>query len=540
PSRLDLFPALMSAQAIVDVLPPPDLHLDDGSDWDDLDARVAEIDYWEMLFPSQFAAPTKLEDLVILATIMQFRGETKPPRETPATRLRNDEVRAGVWASPNSSWLLILVGLGPWVEVVGNYIRDPLLAIGGGDSKVLASAKAPRLGQSLNERFRKCCVVGGQRIRFSHQARRAEGVEKIRDARRERIFRTNVLLSKSLFAQLTSFQFVRQKGQRRQVEHGVNKLHHGGLTPLRVRNVVSARVGRNHDEWNARPIGDYRVIWTKIADRRLNVVIVALRVVPGYDDGALVPIRTRGDFVDRFGYHGFADLRIRIGRMIIITEEIRLDLRIRIDRLQAEQVRIASLDEKDAALPRERTVLDCAEEVTETVKLLCHLGVVCDVAEILRPVVVGDVGSVSPIRVHGTFVRIGHFLVKSFFVPTEGNTRLMQLIDEFQVVLHVAKVATGIAVRRGFFFQLAARQCQRESRKSQVELYAIARKITGIHRQLFRRRSGIGWRSPKGITVVDQWNPRQGSAVIGIALVRMQSPLRLARLGTDNRQIPRR
>ncbi len=100
---MDLLPALISLQTIVDVLPSPDLHLDDGSDWDDLDARAAETDYWEMLFPSQFAAPTELEDLVILATIMQFRGETPRLLETPATRLHNDEVRADIYASPNSS-----------------------------------------------------------------------------------------------------------------------------------------------------------------------------------------------------------------------------------------------------------------------------------------------------------------------------------------------------------------------------------------------------------------------------------------------------
>ncbi len=32
----------------------------DAGDWSDLDARVAQTDYWEMLLPSQYAAPTEL------------------------------------------------------------------------------------------------------------------------------------------------------------------------------------------------------------------------------------------------------------------------------------------------------------------------------------------------------------------------------------------------------------------------------------------------------------------------------------------------
>jgi len=66
----------ISAQAIVDVLPSPDLRLDDAGDWDDLDARVAETDYWEMLLPSQFAAPTVL--LEKLAGELNLKRREKP------------------------------------------------------------------------------------------------------------------------------------------------------------------------------------------------------------------------------------------------------------------------------------------------------------------------------------------------------------------------------------------------------------------------------------------------------------------------------
>lgn len=50
----------LNAQAIVDVLPAPEFHHDDVNNWGELDARVMETDYWEMLLPSQFARPTDL------------------------------------------------------------------------------------------------------------------------------------------------------------------------------------------------------------------------------------------------------------------------------------------------------------------------------------------------------------------------------------------------------------------------------------------------------------------------------------------------
>lgn len=48
------------SQAIVEVQSRKDLGTAEGSDWDDLDERVSEGDYYEMLVPSQFATPTEL------------------------------------------------------------------------------------------------------------------------------------------------------------------------------------------------------------------------------------------------------------------------------------------------------------------------------------------------------------------------------------------------------------------------------------------------------------------------------------------------
>ncbi len=64
------------AQAIVDVLPT---HLPDAAgveDWDDLDRRVAQTDYWEMMVPSHFATPSPL--LENLAEELNLRRRGNP------------------------------------------------------------------------------------------------------------------------------------------------------------------------------------------------------------------------------------------------------------------------------------------------------------------------------------------------------------------------------------------------------------------------------------------------------------------------------
>jgi transglutaminase-like putative cysteine protease len=50
----------VAAQAIVEVSPPLELRPSEAVGWDELDTRVAEGDYWEMLLPSQYARPTEL------------------------------------------------------------------------------------------------------------------------------------------------------------------------------------------------------------------------------------------------------------------------------------------------------------------------------------------------------------------------------------------------------------------------------------------------------------------------------------------------
>ncbi len=64
------------AQAIVDVLPARILQAEAVEDWDELDKRVAQTDYWEMLLPSCFAMPTDL--LEKLASELNLRRRGNP------------------------------------------------------------------------------------------------------------------------------------------------------------------------------------------------------------------------------------------------------------------------------------------------------------------------------------------------------------------------------------------------------------------------------------------------------------------------------
>ena len=62
------------AQAIVDVLPMRELDPSAVEDWEELDRRVAQTDYWEMMVPSHFATPTPLLENLAQELDLQRRG----------------------------------------------------------------------------------------------------------------------------------------------------------------------------------------------------------------------------------------------------------------------------------------------------------------------------------------------------------------------------------------------------------------------------------------------------------------------------------
>jgi transglutaminase-like putative cysteine protease len=64
----------VAAQAVVEVLPPLVASAGEAGNWKELDARVAQGDYWEMLLPSQYARPTELLEKLKVELDLKRRG----------------------------------------------------------------------------------------------------------------------------------------------------------------------------------------------------------------------------------------------------------------------------------------------------------------------------------------------------------------------------------------------------------------------------------------------------------------------------------
>jgi transglutaminase-like putative cysteine protease len=88
----------VTAQALVEVQPLPDLETVSVGDWKDLDAQVAGGDYWDMLAPSRFAQPTPL----LRELARDVRAER---RDRPLEVLRelNDAIATTFEYMPNST-----------------------------------------------------------------------------------------------------------------------------------------------------------------------------------------------------------------------------------------------------------------------------------------------------------------------------------------------------------------------------------------------------------------------------------------------------
>jgi transglutaminase-like putative cysteine protease len=66
----------LKAQSLVEVMPAPNVFIEAGRSWDELDQMVASGDYWEMMLPSAFARPTPL--LAELAREMKLERRGTP------------------------------------------------------------------------------------------------------------------------------------------------------------------------------------------------------------------------------------------------------------------------------------------------------------------------------------------------------------------------------------------------------------------------------------------------------------------------------
>src|SRR5579875_578113 len=128
--------------------------------------------------------------------------------------------------------------------------------------------------------------------------------------------------------------------------------------------------------------------------RRRHVVVVAFAVIPGDDDSAVRPVRTFCDLINTFGDKGLADLRVGIAGVVIVSEEAPGASQLRIGRLQAHDVSFSPFNRDNATGWRQAMETKVCKKRLQVVQVCRQRWVIADVAEVLRPVMMGDIRDV--------------------------------------------------------------------------------------------------------------------------------------------------
>ena len=115
-------------------------------------------------------------------------------------------------------------------------------------------------------------------------------------------------------AERPAFGLVGQIGERRQAVEFVDQFDDRAVLRVFVRDAVHHAIGRDHDAGNPRSTRERPSVMIERADVRYGVIVKAVGLVIGDDDGALLPIGARRDRVDLVGDEGLRDLRVRISR----------------------------------------------------------------------------------------------------------------------------------------------------------------------------------------------------------------------------------
>ena len=84
---------------------------------------------------------------------------------------------------------------------------------------------------------------------------------------------------------------------------------------------------RDHDRGDARTLTESVIEGIPRTNIRLSMIVEAIGLIVGDDDGALRPVWAVGDRVDRVAQKGFADLRVGVAWMIVVAGIRRLDRR---------------------------------------------------------------------------------------------------------------------------------------------------------------------------------------------------------------------
>ncbi len=291
-------------------------------------------------------------------------------------------------------------------------------------------------------------------------------------------------------------------------------------------------VWRDHDRRNPRPTLERIAFRVEAADVRRLVIIETIRLVVGDNDRAILPVRAGCDRVDLIGEQGFGDLSVGISWMIVVAREGRLHRGVGIERLEAVEIVVATTHIEHTAVVRKLLIRDRAEEVIQSMQIGGHLGVVADIAKILRAIVVNDVAGVC-----GWASPIGRLVVVAFLVPAPIHWRELVACNLLDVVLHVEQVQRRVFVTGDDLLDTFAHERERQRRIGLVQRRRVRVLITRVVGRLNRGLVKIGtrertWVANHGLAAA-YCNGSARGVIAAFAWV--QGPLRLAGLTGNHR-----
>ena len=267
---------------------------------------------------------------------------------------------------------------------------------------------------------------GGRR---AHQALRIEARQQAVGYRRVDVARSEVLLLESGGAnrlnsgELPAASACASSGRLARAGRPkivVDRLDHRVMIALDVRDGVRPRIGRDEDQRHADSPGKRQTVRAVGEDARRDVVVKAVRLIVGDDDRALFPdLRVRRDRVDHAGRHGLADLPVGVARVVVVARLRRVNRgdfsRRRVGvgdrRRQPHLVRVAAADVEHAAFGQ-GVVRHVGEEIGHAAEVRAKRRRVGKIAEILRPLVMADIGFMRSYS-----VRVGRLEVVALLVP---------------------------------------------------------------------------------------------------------------------------
>ena len=168
--------------------------------------------------------------------------------------------------------------------------------------------------------------------------------------------------------------------------------------------------------------------------------------------------------------------------MVIITVEFGGKGGVGIERVLAKDVAVSSANVEDSG-GRECPVLNIGEEIAEAAHVVVDVGIVGDVAEILRRIVVDDVSVVG-----GGAGGIGGLMVIALLIPCPVRGGCSVACDLLDVSLYIEKIERGVVVGGGGLFDIGTHERERQRGECEIWRWLASGVAGGVG--LFERRPG--------------------------------------------------